>query len=101
MTAACIDKAGDPLTKINETIDWELFRPALERARMKEKKTNAGAKGFDVVLQSLYNLSDESIEFQILDRYSFSRFLEFHAASKVPRHDHLAIPGRSGQSRYG
>jgi len=86
-----IDKAGDPLTKINETIDWELFRPTLERARMKEKKSNAGAKGFDVVLlfkilvlQSLYNLSDESMEFQILDRYSFSRFLGFHAASKVP-----------------
>ena len=49
------------------------------------------AKGFDVVLlfkalvlQSLYNLSDEALEFQVLDRYSFSRFLEFHAASKVP-----------------
>ncbi len=86
-----IDKAGDPLTKINETIDWELFRPTLERARMKEKKSNAGAQGYDVVLlfkilvlQSLYNLSDESMEFQILDRYSFSRFLGLHAASKVP-----------------
>lgn len=86
-----IDKAGDQLTKINETIDWELFRPTLEQARMKEKKSNAGAKGFDVVLlfkilvlQSLYNLSDESMEFQIIDRYSFPRFLGFYAASKVP-----------------
>ena len=25
-----IDKAGDPLTGINETIDWKLFRPTLE-----------------------------------------------------------------------
>ena len=86
-----IDNAGDPLTKINESIDWEIFRPTLEQARKKEKKSNAGAKGFDVVLlfkvlilQSLYNLADEALEFQILDRYSFSRFLGIHAASKVP-----------------
>ena len=86
-----IDKAGDPLTRINNTIDWEIFRPILEQARSKNKKSNAGVKGFDVillfkilVLQSLYNLSDEGLEFQILDRYSFSRFLVLHAASKVP-----------------
>ena len=28
-----IDKAGDSLTKLNDTIDWELFRPMLEQAR--------------------------------------------------------------------
>jgi len=46
------------------------------------KKVPAGAKGYDaillfkiLILQSLYNLSDEAMEFQILDRYSFSRFL--------------------------
>ncbi len=86
-----IDKAGDPLTKINETIDWELFCQTLERARMNQK-TNSGAnKSFDVVLlfkililQSLYNLSNELMEFQILDRDFFSRFLGFHAASMVP-----------------
>lgn len=86
-----IDKAGDPLEKLNQTIDWEQFRPLLEQARKKERKSTAGAKGFDVVvlfkivvLQSLYNLSDQAMEFQILDRYSFSRFLGLHAASKVP-----------------
>ena len=86
-----IDKAGDPLLKINTTVDWEVFRPMLEKARKKEKKSKAGAKGFDaillfkmLILQSLYNLSDEAIEYQVLDRYSFSRFLGLHAASKVP-----------------
>ncbi len=56
-----IDKAGDPLIKLNETVDWEIFRPTLEQARKKPKKSNAGAKGFDVILlfkililQSLY-----------------------------------------------
>ncbi len=45
-----IDKAGDPLTKINDTIDWEIFRPILEQARKKEKKSNASAKGFNLIL---------------------------------------------------
>lgn len=86
-----IDKAGDPLSKLNQAIDWEQFRPILEQIRQKPRKSAAGAKGYDVVLlfkalilQSLYNLSDQALEFQILDRYSFSRFLGLHAASKVP-----------------
>jgi hypothetical protein len=86
-----IDKAGDPLSKLNSTVDWEILRPVLEQARRKKKKSNAGTKGFDVlllfkilILQSLYNLSDEGLEFQILDRYSFSRFLGLHAADKIP-----------------
>jgi hypothetical protein len=86
-----IDMAGDPLTKLNEVIDWEIFRPIINQAREKERKSNAGAKGFDsvllfkiLILQSLYRLSDEALEFQILDRYSFSRFLGLHAASKIP-----------------
>ncbi len=28
-----IDKAGDPLIKLNETVDWEIFRSTLEQAR--------------------------------------------------------------------
>ena len=86
-----INKAGDPLVKLNNTIDWEIFRPTLDKAREKPKKSKAGAKGFDVVLlfkililQSLYNLSDEAMEYQILDRYSFTRFLGLHAVSKIP-----------------
>ena len=30
-----IDKDGDPLTKINSTVNWEIFRPALGKARDK------------------------------------------------------------------
>ena len=60
-------------------------------ARAKEKRSNAGPTGVDaillfkfLILHSLYNLSDEGLEYQIFDRYSFSRFLGLHAASKVP-----------------
>jgi transposase, IS5 family len=86
-----IDKAGDPLATLGETIDWEIFRPTIEKARKKARKSKTGPIGFDpilmfkiLILQSLYNLSDEGLEYQILDRYSFSRFLGLHAASKVP-----------------
>lgn len=86
-----INKAGDPMVQLNDTVDWEIFRSTLDEARKKPKKSKAGSKGFDVILlfkililQSLYNLADETLEFQILDRYSFSRFLGLHAASKVP-----------------
>lgn len=79
------------MAQLTDAVDWEIFRPTLEEVRKKPRKSKAGAKGFDVVLlfkililQSLYNLSDEALEYQILDRYSFSRFLGLHASSKVP-----------------
>ena len=86
-----IDKNGDSLVKIARAVDWEIFRPDLKEARGKERRSNAGADGYDVLLmfkilifQSLYDLSDDALEFQILDRQSFMRFLGLHLGSKVP-----------------
>ena len=86
-----LDKNGDPLAKLNKVVPWNSFRPALETLRAREKKSNAGAKPYDVIvmfkiliLQSLYNLSDEAIEYQVLDRLSFMRFLGLRLGSKVP-----------------
>jgi len=57
----------------------------------KPRKSNAGAKPFDVVLmfmvlilQHLYNLSDDGIEYQIRDRLSFMRFLGLQLEDRVP-----------------
>lgn len=82
---------GDSLCKLNKVVDWEMFRPSLESVFEKERKSNAGAKGFDkvmmfkcLIIQSLYNLSDEALEFQILDRLSFNRFLGIGIGEKVP-----------------
>lgn len=86
-----LDKNGDPLVKLNKVVAWDSFRPALERVRAKDKKSNAGAKPYDVIvmfkiliLQSLYNLSDEATEYQVLDRLSFMRFLGLRLGSRVP-----------------
>lgn len=86
-----LDAGGDPLPRLKKLVDWERFRPELEAVRDKERKSNAGRKPFDVVLmfkvlvlQSLYNLSDEKIEFQIRDRISFMRFLDLSLGDAVP-----------------
>src|SRR4030067_3042998 len=86
-----LDAGGDPLPKLKKLVDWECFRPDLEAVRDKERKSSAGRKPFDVVLmfkvlilQSLYNLSDEQAEFQIRDRLSFMRFLDLSLGDDVP-----------------
>ncbi len=47
-----IDSNNDPLTKINQAVDLEIFRPALE----KPCKAAAGPKGYDVIL--LFKIPD-------------------------------------------
>ena len=40
----------DPLIKLTQLIDWEMFRSTLEKVREKERKSKAGRKPYDVVL---------------------------------------------------
>lgn len=86
-----LTKNGDPLVQLNERVSWDLFRPELEKIREKERKSGAGRKAFDVVLmfkilvlQSLYNLSDDAVEYQVRDRLSFMRFLGLSIGDRVP-----------------
>ena len=86
-----LTEMGDPLVGLNAVIDWEVFRPDLNRVHEKERKSNAGAKPFDVVLmfrllilQQLHNLSDDGIEYQVRDRLSFMRFLGLQLEDRVP-----------------
>jgi len=86
-----LSKNGDPLVRLKECVEWALFRNDLEIIREKERKSPAGRKPFDVVLmfkililQSLYNLSDDAVEYQIRDRLSFMRFLDLSLGDRVP-----------------
>jgi IS5 family transposase len=88
---AKLTQMGDPLVGLNAQIDWEAFRSDLKRVHEKERKSNAGAKPIDVVLmfkvlvlQQLHNLSDDRIEYQIRDRFSFMRFLGLQLEDRVP-----------------
>ena len=86
-----LNQAGNPLAKLDELVDFEQFRPTLMEVRQKPRKSNAGARPFDVVLmfkmlvlRSLYNLSLEQIEFQVRDRVSFMGFLGLEPGDRVP-----------------
>lgn len=81
----------DPLIAIGETIDFESFRSILEKATVQKPTEKGGRPPFDrvmlfkaLVLQKLYGLSDEQLEYQITDRLSFMRFLDLTLADKVP-----------------
>ena len=80
-----ISAKGDPLEALNALVPFESFRAEIEavvRLAAEARKSNAGRKPFDavmmfkvLVLQTLYNLADEQVEYQIRDRLSFMRFL--------------------------
>jgi len=85
-----LSKQGDPLERLNKVIDWEYFRNAVEKVEDK-KIVKAGTKPYDpvlmfkiLILQRYYNLSDYQIEYQILDRLTFCRFLGLSLNDRVP-----------------
>ena len=85
-----LNQKKDLLIRLNEIIDWETFRPLLQQIHDKPRKSQAGRKPIDVivmfkllVLQQLYNISDEELEYQVSDRLSFMQFLEFGLADEV------------------
>jgi len=80
---------SDPLVKLNELVNWEEFRPYFKGMR-KDNKSGKGRPPFDeimmfkiIILQSLYNVSDDRMEFQIRDRLSFMRFLGFQTEKAI------------------
>ena len=86
-----LDKLSDPLAELSVRVDFEIFRDKLEAVFEKPRRSNAGRKPLDVVfmfkiliLQRLYNLSDEQVEFQINDRLSFCRFLGLPLGGSSP-----------------
>lgn len=86
-----LSQKKDFLDRLDALIPWETFRPLLEQIHLKERKSNAGRKATDVllmfkllILQQLYNISDEELEYQVNDRLSFMRFLGLGFEDTVP-----------------
>lgn len=86
-----LDRLGNPLVALDRSIDWNAFRRTLNRVHNKEKRSNAGAKTKDVVMmfkglviQNLYGLSDDQLEYQLEDRRSFQRFLGLNNHQRCP-----------------
>ncbi|VAV88808.1 Mobile element protein [hydrothermal vent metagenome] len=88
---ARLSEAGDPLEKLNLVVPWDVFRKPLAKALKRSDGAKGGRPPFDpvmmfkvLVLQALYNLSDDQAEFVINDRLSFMRFLGLELSDKVP-----------------
>lgn len=87
-----LSELGNPLERLSQVVDFEMFRKALEDVfENKAKKNNAGAKPYDVVMmfkvmiiKHYYNLSDHQVQYQITDRQSFKDFLGLASGDKVP-----------------
>jgi len=94
-----LDAKNDPLTAIAASVQFETFGPKLRaalvagglRAGAAERKSAAGRKPWDevmmfkaLVLQALYNLSDDQAEYQLRDRLSFMRFVGLGLEDTVP-----------------
>ena len=86
-----ISKIKDPLAQLNQFIRWEDFRSIIDQAFPVTEPSVGGRPPFDrvmmfkvLVLQRMYNLSDDSTELQILDRLSFCRFLGLGLHDDVP-----------------
>ena len=88
---ARLSEAGDPLQKLNAVVPWEVFRKPLAKALKRSDGSKGGRPPYDpvlmfkiMVLQALYNLSDDQAEFLLQDRLSFMRFLGVSLSDRVP-----------------
>jgi IS5 family transposase len=88
---AALSAKGDVLEKLDRLVDFERFRPVLERAVPRADRSRGGRPPFDhvlmfkvLILQTSHSLSDERTEYLIKDRLSFMRFLGLTLADPVP-----------------
>src|SRR4029077_4257145 len=88
---ARLSAKGDELERLSAVVDFELFRPELERAVPRSDRAKGGRPPFDhvvmfkvLILQTQNNLSDERTEFYLRDRLSWMRFLGLGLGDPVP-----------------
>lgn len=87
-----LSKKQDPLERLRSHIDFEYFRKPLEKFFKKQTdKSKGGRPSYDcilmfkiLILQRYYNVSDDAMEYAILDRLSFMRFLGLGINNPVP-----------------
>jgi len=86
-----LSKKGDALERLAAVVDFELFRPELERAVPRADRSKGGRPPFDhvlmfkvLILQTQNNLSDERCEFYLRDRLTWMRFLGLGLGDAVP-----------------
>jgi transposase len=88
---AKLQKKKPVFMRLSEAIPWDLFRSLLEKGYTQDRKSNAGRKRIDplilfkmLILQQLFNLSDEEVDFQVNDRRSFEEFVALGVMNSIP-----------------
>jgi len=86
-----IDHLGDPLAAIESQIDFAVLADEVDRVAPRPASAQGGRPPFPteamvriLILKRLYNLSDEQMEYQLLDRMSYQRFCGLTDALNIP-----------------
>lgn len=86
-----IDTLGDPLAEIGSYIDFGALAAEVDRVAPRPVSPQGGRPPYPtetmvriLVLKRLYNLSDEQMEYQLLDRMSYKRFCGLASAVTIP-----------------
>lgn len=86
-----IDGLGDPLQRIEWHIDFVTLAQQVDQVAPSPVSLQSGRPPYPtetmvriLVIKRLYNLSDEQIEFQLLDRMSYQRFCGLALAVTIP-----------------
>lgn len=86
-----IDTLGDPLAEIGSYIDFAALAEEVDRVVPRPVSPQGGRPPYPtetmvriLVLKRLYNLSDEQMEYQLLDRMSYKRFCGLANAVTIP-----------------
>ena len=82
---------GDPLVGLTKHVDFEALATSIDAAAPRPSRAKGGRPPYStvlmvkiLVLQQLYNLADDALEYQLLDRRSFLQFLDLTESSSIP-----------------
>jgi IS5 family transposase len=85
------DRLGDPLQVLDRHIDFAALAKAVDAKLVIGDVGRGGRPPYPtelmirlLVLQQMYNLSDDAAEYQVLDRASFQRFAGLERSGRVP-----------------
>lgn len=86
-----LDRIGDPLALLSARVDFAAITRRVKALLPVVDYAKGGRPPFPVllmvkllVLKQLYNLSDDQVEYQALDRVTFQRFLGLASSSRIP-----------------
>ena len=82
---------GDPLVGLTKHVDFEALAASIDATAPRPSRAKGGRPPYPtvlmvkiLVLQQLYNLADDALEYQLLDRRSLLQFLDLTESSSIP-----------------